>query len=103
LVNVTNDAWYGHTPATWQHLQAARMRAVETGRYLLRAANTGVSAIVAPDGTITQTMDWFTQGVVLGEYRDSDARTFYQRWGDIPLLALVVPLLFVVWPGWRHT
>jgi len=103
LVNVTNDAWYGHTPATWQHLQAARMRAVETGRYLLRAANTGVSAIVAPDGTITQTMEWFTQGVVYGEYRDSNIRTFYQRWGDIPLLSLVVPLLFVVWAGWRNT
>ncbi|MDQ6958677.1 MAG: apolipoprotein N-acyltransferase [Mariprofundaceae bacterium] len=103
LINVTNDAWYGHTPATWQHLQAARMRAVETGRYLLRAANTGVSAIVAPDGTIQQTMDWFTQGAVLGEYRDSDVRTPYQRWGDVPLLGLVVPLLFVVWAGWRNT
>ncbi len=103
LVNVTNDAWYGHTPATWQHLQAARMRAVETGRYLLRAANTGVSAIVAPDGSIQQTMDWFTQGVVYGEYRDSDVRTPYQRWGDLPLLGLIVPLLFVVWAGWRNT
>lgn len=95
LVNVTNDAWYGRTPATWQHLQAARMRAVETGRYLLRAANTGVSAIIAPDGRIRQTMPWFTQGVVRGEYRDSTVRTPYQRWGDLPLLALIVPLLAV--------
>jgi len=99
LVNVTNDAWYGHTPATWQHLQAARMRAVETGRYLLRAANTGISAIVAPNGTITQTMDWFTQGVVYGIYRDSDAKTPYQRWGDLPLLGLIVPLLLVIADG----
>jgi len=94
LVNVTNDAWYGHTPATWQDLQAARMRAVETGRYLLRAANTGVSAIVAPDGTIKKSMDWFTQGVVYGTYRDSDTKTPYQRWGDLPLLGLIIPLLF---------
>jgi len=103
LVNVTNDAWYGHTPATWQHLQAVRMRAVETGRYLLRAANTGVSAIVAPDGTIRQTMDWFTQGVVYGKYRDSDARTPYQRWGNMPLLVLIIPLLLVVWTGRRSS
>jgi len=102
LVNVTNDAWYGHTPATWQHLQAARMRAVETGRYLLRAANTGVSAIVAPDGTVQQTMEWFMQGVVLGVYRDSDVQTPYQRRGDLPLLALMIPLLFMI-TGKRNT
>jgi len=102
LVNVTNDAWYGHTPATWQHLQAARMRAVETGRYLLRAANTGISAIIAPDGTIRQTMDWFTQGVVYGEYRDSDVQTPYQRRGDMPLLTLIIPLLSIVWIGRRN-
>ncbi len=102
LVNVTNDAWYGHTPATWQDLQAARMRAVETGRYLLRAANTGVSAIVAPDGSIEQTIPWFTQGSVLGKYRDSDVQTPYQRWGDLPLLLLAVPLLLTVWAGWQR-
>jgi len=102
LINVTNDAWYGHTPATWQDLQAARMRAVETGRYLLRAANTGVSAIVAPNGNIEQTMDWFTQGVVLGKYRDSDVRTPYQRWGNLPLLGLIVPLLLAAWAGRRN-
>jgi len=93
LVNVTNDAWYGRTPATWQDLQASRMRAVETGRYLLRAANTGVSAIIAPDGRVRQTIPWFTQGVVRGEYRDSTVRTPYQRRGDSPLLVLTIPLL----------
>jgi len=102
LVNVTNDAWYGHTPATWQDLQASRMRAVETGRYLLRAANTGVSAIIAPDGTIVQSIPWFTQGVVYGVYRDSDVKTVYQRWGDLPLIGLIVPLL-VVMTGRRKT
>ena len=98
LVNVVNDAWYGHTPATWQHLQSARMRAVETGRYLLRAANTGVSAIVAPDGRITSTIPWFTQRVLYGNYRTSTVVTPYQRWGDWPLLALLVPVLLV----WRY-
>ncbi len=103
LVNVVNDTWYGHTPAAWQHLQAARMRAVETDRYLLRAANTGVSAIVAPDGTIQESMDWFTQGVVYGTYRDSNTKTFYQRWGDLPLLVWMVPLLFMRLPALPFT
>ncbi|MDX8392907.1 MAG: apolipoprotein N-acyltransferase [Mariprofundaceae bacterium] len=96
LVNVTNDAWYGRTPATWQHLQAARMRAVENGRYLLRAANTGVSAIVAPDGAVVNSMPWFEQGVVYGEYRESMRQTPYLRYGDLPLLALLLPLLIIV-------
>jgi len=96
LVNVTNDTWYGHTPATWQHLQAARMRAVENGRYLLRAANSGVSGVVAPDGKLVKSIPWFEQGVVYGEYRDSTAQTPYLRWGDKPLLALLLPLLIIV-------
>jgi len=96
LVNVTNDAWYGKTPATWQHMQAARMRAVETGRFLLRAANTGVSAIIAPDGRVVRSIPWFTQGVVYGEYRDSTAETPYLRRGDALLLYLLLPLLLIV-------
>ena len=50
LVNVSNVAWFGDSLAPAQHLRIARMRAVETGRYMLRATNTGVTAIVAPDG-----------------------------------------------------
>lgn len=88
LVVVTNDAWYGQSPAAWQHLQAARMRAVETGRYILRAANTGVSAIITPDGTITATAPWWTQGIVKGTYRTSRVTTLYQQWGDLPILIL---------------
>ena len=87
LVNVTNDAWYGTTPAAWQHFQAARMRAVETGRYVLRAANTGISAIIDPQGRVVSSMPWWTQGVVQGSYRLSDGLTPYMRWGDWPLLA----------------
>jgi len=99
LVNVTNDAWYGKSPATWQDLQAARMRAVETGRYLLRAANTGITAIVAPDGRIVNSMPWFESGVVYGEYRDSTASTPYLRNGDGLLLYLLIPgLLIVIFP-----
>jgi len=93
LVVVTNDAWYGESPAAWQHLQASRMRAIETGRYVLRAANTGVSAIIAPDGTVTATMPWWQQGVVSGNFRLSFVTTTYQRWGDMPALVVAVLLL----------
>ena len=93
LVNVTNDAWYGTTPAAWQHFQAARMRAVETGRYVLRAANTGISAIIDPHGRVVSQVPWWTQNVVRGSYRLSASQTPYVRWGDWPLLAALLLLL----------
>jgi len=95
LVTVTNDAWYDRSPAAWQHLQGARMRAVESGRYLLRAANTGVSAIVAPDGRIEATMPWWQQGSVVGEFRTASSMTPYSRFGDWPMAGLAVTLLLI--------
>ncbi len=98
LVNVTNDAWYGTTPAAWQHFQAARMRAVETGRYVLRAANTGVTAIIQPDGVVRSIKPWWIQTVLLGTYQLSKIQTNYVRWGDWPLfgclIMLAVPCFF---------
>ena len=52
IVNLTNDAWYGNTSAPYQHLTMARWRAIESRRYLLRAANSGISAVIAPSGRI---------------------------------------------------
>jgi len=93
LVNVTNDAWYGHTPAAWQHFQAARMRAVETGRYVLRAANTGVTAIIQPDGQVAEQVEWWIPTVLKGSFIRSHVITPYVRWGDWPLLAMVLLLI----------
>ncbi len=96
LINVTNDAWYARSPAAWQHMQAARMRAVESNRYVLRAANTGVTAIIAPDGSIHASIPWWTTDLLQGKFRPSAYLTPYVRWGDWPLLVglliLVVPL-----------
>ena len=82
LVVVTNDAWYGHSPAAWQHFQASQARAIETGRYVLRVGNTGISAIIAPDGSITATTPWWTVATVTGTYQTSNITTVYQIWGD---------------------
>jgi len=97
LVVVTNDAWYGHSPAAWQHFQAARARAVETGRYVLRSGNTGISAIIAPDGSVQQTMPWWTPGSVRGTYRLSRSVTPYQRLGDAILAGMLLIGGLIYW------
>ena len=89
LVVVTNDAWYGKSPAAWQHFQASQVRAIENGRYVLRATNTGISAIIAPDGSIQKTMPWWEEGMVRGKYQPLSHQTLYQKWGDMPILTLV--------------
>ncbi|HID37242.1 MAG TPA: apolipoprotein N-acyltransferase [Ghiorsea sp.] len=88
LVVITNDTWYGTSPAAWQHFQASQVRAIENGRYVLRAANSGVSAIIAPDGSVTATMPWWEEGIVRGEYEPLSHQTLYQKWGNIPILSL---------------
>ncbi len=93
LIVVTNDTWYGRSPAAWQHFQASQVRAIENGRYVLRAANSGISAIIAPDGTITATMPWWQEGVVKGKYQALFKQTLYQKWGDTPILSLIFFIL----------
>ncbi|MFT5111708.1 MAG: apolipoprotein N-acyltransferase [Parasphingorhabdus sp.] len=96
LVNLSNDVWFGNSPALWQGLQSVRMRAVETGRYVLRAANTGISAIIAPDGRVTHQTPWGQATVLSGEFRSLNTITRYTKWGDFPLLltTLILVLCF---------
>jgi len=89
LAVVTNDAWYGKSPAAWQHFQASQARAIETGRYVLRAANTGITAIISPNGNIQATMPWWEPGFVRGRYQPLTHITPYQQWGNYPLLGLI--------------
>ena len=93
LAVLTNDAWYGQSPAARQHLQAPRLRGVESGRFVMRAANTGVSAIIAPDGTLASTIDWWQQGVVRGTVSPSSITTPYARFGDAPIMELALLLI----------
>jgi apolipoprotein N-acyltransferase len=82
LMTITNDAWYGESSAPYQHFAMASMRAIEEGRYLARAANTGISGIVDPYGHVVLRTAIFEQADPLGEVRFLTARTVYSIIGD---------------------
>ena len=83
LVNVTNDGWFGNSIEPHQHLQMARMRAMETGRFMLRATNTGVTAVIAPDGRIISQAPLFTATVLTETITPMGGMTPYANLGDI--------------------
>ena len=83
LVNVTNDGWYGRTSAPHQHLAMALFRAVENGRYLVRAANTGITAVVDTRGRILQHTELFEQTTLVRDVPLLTEVTFYTRHGDV--------------------
>ncbi|CAL93399.1 apolipoprotein N-acyltransferase [Azoarcus olearius] len=88
LLNLSNLAWYGDSLAQPQHLQIARVRALESGRPMLRATNTGMTAVVQPDGMVSAVLPAFEQGVLRAEVRGYSGLTPYARWGDGAALAL---------------
>jgi len=83
LTTITNDAWYGNSSAPHQHFLQASMRAIEQGRYLARAANTGISGIVDPYGRVLSRTGLFETTVVTGEVRLLSGLTVYGRIGDL--------------------
>jgi len=93
LVNLSNVAWFGDSLAPAQHLQIAQMRALETGRMMLRATNTGMTAIVGADGRVQAVLPPFTRDALTGEVQGYTGTTPYVRWGDAPALLLAVLLL----------
>ncbi len=93
LVNVSNDAWFGDSLAPHQHLQIARMRALEAGRYLARATNTGITAIVDDRGKIIVRGAPFQAEVVKGKVQPLSGATPYVLWGDNFTVLLLAGLL----------
>jgi apolipoprotein N-acyltransferase len=83
LVNITNDAWYGTTSAPYQHLAMAAFRAVENRRYMVRAANTGITAVVDPWGRIQEPTQLFGRAVLVREVPFVAETSFYTRHGDL--------------------
>jgi apolipoprotein N-acyltransferase len=93
LVNVTNDAWYGRSLAAVQHNQIAAMRALETGRPLLRATNTGITSAIDHRGHEIARLPWFTRGILELEIAGRQGVTPYVRWGEAVTIALAALLL----------
>jgi apolipoprotein N-acyltransferase len=93
LVNASNDAWFGDSLAPHQHLAMARLRAAETGRYLLRATNTGISAIIAPNGALAVRSPQFEADLLQGLITPRRGATPYVRLGDWPAAGLALGLL----------
>ena len=97
LVNLTNDAWFGNTAEPHQHMQMAQMRALETGRYLVRATNTGVSGFVGPDGMPRQRAPMFVTTTLTASIVPMAGLTPYARLGDVGVFALLSLLTALPW------
>ncbi len=93
LVNVTNNAWFGESIASSQHFQMSRMRAIETGRYLLRSTNTGITAIVMPDGNIQKELEPYNFSILKGNFYPMKDETPYSRFGDLFVILLMTLIM----------
>ena len=96
LATISNDTWFGASFGPHQHLEIARARALENGRWLLRATNNGLTAIVKFDGTIVDVLPQFEAGVLRGSFEVMTGRTPYNLWGHQPLFAGWLLLLFML-------
>ena len=101
LLNLSNLAWYGDSFAQPQHLQIARVRALETGRSMLRSTNTGMTAVVRPDGEVAAVLPAFESGALVAEVQGYAGLTPYARTGNWPALILAAAILAWAWPRRR--
>lgn len=97
LINVSNDAWFGDSIAPHQHLQIARMRALEVGRYSVRSTNTGISAFIGPEGELLKTGKQFEEEIMTADIRAHRGTTVYAGWGNKPILAICFAILGFFW------
>jgi apolipoprotein N-acyltransferase len=96
IVNLTNDGWFGISTGPYQHLQQARLRAIEEGLPVVRAANTGISAVIDPEGRIVARLDLGIEGVLDAGLPAAMPPTVYARFGDIPAATIVFATLLLV-------
>jgi apolipoprotein N-acyltransferase len=100
LVNISDDGWYGDTSAPWQHLNMARMRAIENRRWILRDTNNGVTAVIDPYGRVRQSIPRHQTDALPAGYAFRDDVTFYTAHGDIfGWLCVIVSFGVVAWSG----
>ncbi|GAA3570676.1 MAG: apolipoprotein N-acyltransferase [Pseudomonadales bacterium] len=96
LITISNDGWFGDSIGPLQHLQIARMRALETGRYMIRGTNNGVTAIIDDHGQIQDTIPQFTRATLHGEVYEAEGSTPYMQSGSWPVLTLAAILIVFV-------
>ena len=98
LFVITNDGWFGKSKGPLEHFQMSRLRAVETGRYLVRSAKTGVSAVISPEGKVLEKLPLFTKGFFVYRVPFIRKKTIYTRIGNvIVLLSFLIVLVFLVY------
>ena len=90
LLTISNDTWFGASIGPWQHLQMARMRALENGRYLVRATNNGVTAVIDERGQLVGQLPQFVPGVLRAEVSLTRGSTPFSEYGQTGILALLL-------------
>lgn len=93
LITISNDSWFGDSLGPQQHLQMAQVRALETGRYVIRGTNDGISAIIDPQGKFQQISTRFAQQTLSGEIYPADGNTPFMLTGSLPLMLLMISVL----------
>lgn len=97
LLNTSNDAWYGHSAAAMQHNQMSQMRALESGRMMLRSTNTGATSVIGTDGRIRHILPQHQEGVLTAQVQGYTGVTPYSRWGNAAISALLLLMLAAAW------
>ena len=97
LINVSNDAWFGDSIAPHQHLEIARMRALEVGRNAIRSTNTGISAFIGADGKLLDTGKQFEPQLMTADIEPRRGMTPYARGGNQPIIGLCLAILAAFW------
>lgn len=92
-VMITNDSWFGTSAALRQHLSHARLRAAESGKYLVRAGNSGITAFISPCGRVEAELDTYCRSTLAGSVAFIEGKTVYSAIGDIPMWLLLVPCI----------
>ncbi len=95
IINISNDGWFGKTLAPYQHLQITQIRALEFNRYILRATNTGISAVINNQGQVIDMLENNVEGILKGQIPTTMTRSFYSQYGDLSILMLIFLSLLI--------